>query len=66
MTLAERITTLHQQRDQTIAALNQVIGAIAICEQIQKDYEAEAINAAIDEVPKEKPEPGTYHDPLVP
>ena len=52
MTLAERITALHTQRDQTIAALNQVIGAIAILEQMQKeDADRVAAEKTLEEQP---------------
>lgn len=42
-TLDDKIKLLQQQRDHTIVALNQVIGAIALCEQIkQEEVEAAA------------------------
>jgi hypothetical protein len=52
MTTAERLTALHKQRDEIVAGLNQVIGAIAILEQIQKeDADKVAKEKALDEQP---------------
>jgi hypothetical protein len=52
LTIAERLTALQQQRDQTVAALNQIAGAIAILEQIQKeDAEKIATEKALTEQP---------------